>query len=67
MTKFFAHGAVLAVLLSASGCQVHRMPGGRLPGLAAMREEQAIAAHAAKSNFPSPSDVGLDSGGDADE
>lgn len=56
-----AGGSALAILLLLSaGCQSYRAPGNLLPSLAAAREDKAIAAHAANSKFPSPSDVGLE-------
>jgi len=52
---------LLGLALLSTGCQMYRAPGSLLPSMAAAREDKAIAAHAANSKFPSPSDVGLDS------
>lgn len=49
---------VLAVAATA-GCQIYRAPGALLPSLAASQQDRSIEKFAASSQFPSPSDVGL--------
>lgn len=65
MTRFtkttFVVGFCLALLASATGCQTVRVPGSGLAGWMASSQDRKIEAHAEKSSFPSPSDVGLSS------
>jgi hypothetical protein len=64
--QFISRLAFAAVIAAgASGCQMHPMPSSLLPSLATARQDRAITAHAAKSGFPSPSDVGLQASDDS--
>jgi hypothetical protein len=49
----------LSIALGTTGCSMHRAPGAMLPSLAAVSHDRSIEKHAAKSGFPSPSDVGF--------
>ncbi len=50
---------VVGLGLVAPGCQLAPMQGGMFSGLVGNQQDRKIAAHAEKSNFPTPEQVGL--------
>lgn len=62
--RFVVGGVVVLLASPLSGCRLAPMPGGVLSGLTTSHSDRAVVNQAAKSNFPSPSDVGLASQSD---